>query len=182
MYSKGEEEMKEEIIWTKTILTVYRYLERVSQAIDKIVVKSGLSSGNVYGQNYLYNNVLSISQKIIDLSERKVTLINLKVLTEGIFKKLKAEDVAILVEKYVDGRKYKDIAERNNISLRTVYRRLDSAEEFFARILLARGFTPEKLSVMLENEKWILSAFNHIKEKSEDFFISTSFLAKAVSV
>lgn len=179
---KGDVEMKEEIIWTKTILTVYRYLERVSGAIDKIVVRSGLSSGNVYGQNYLYNNVLSISQKIIDLSERKVTLINLKVLTEEILKKLKPEDVKILIERYVDGKKYKDIAERNGISLRTVYRRLDASEEIFARFLSVRGYTPSKLSLMLSKEKWILNAFNHIKEKSEDFSVSASFLARAVSM
>ncbi len=174
--------MNEEIIWTKTVLTVYRYLERISGAIDKIVLRSGLGSGNVYGQNYLYNNVYSISQKIIDLSERKVTLINLKVLTEELLKKLKAEDVKILLERYVEGRKYKEIAQRNGISLRTVYRRLDASEAVFARLLVARGYSSSKLKAMTQNEKWIMSVYNHIKEKSEDFSVSASFLARAVSM
>ena len=107
---KGECIMNEEMVWSKTILTVYRYLERVSNAIDKIVRRSGLSSGNIYGQNYLRNNVLSISQKMIDLSERKVTLINLKVLTDEIFTKMKKEDACLLIERYIDGKKVKDIA------------------------------------------------------------------------
>lgn len=174
--------MKEDLIWSKTILTVYRYLERVAGAIDRIVLRSGLGSGNIYGQNYLYNNVLSISQKIIDLSERKITLINLKVLTEDILKKLKAEDLKILLERYVDGRKYKDIGTRNNISLRTVYRRLEASEIAFARFLDVRGFSSERLLKMLEHEKWILSVYQHIKEKSEDFSVSASFLARAVSM
>lgn len=174
--------MNEEIIWSKTILTVYRYLERVAGSIDKIVLRSGLSSGNIYGQNYLYNNVLSISQKLIDLSERKVTLINLKVLTEEILKKLKQEDVKILIDRYIDGRKFKDIALRNEVSMRTVYRRLDASEASFARFLQVKGFPASKLAKMLANEKWIMSAYQHIKDKSEDFSITTSFLARAVSV
>lgn len=174
--------MNEDLVWSKTILTVYRYLERLSGAIDKIVLRSGLSSGNIYGQNYLYNNVLSISQKIIDLSERKVTLINLKVLTEDIFKKLKREDLKILLERYVEGKKFKDIGEANNISLRTVYRRLEASENAFARFLSVRGYTDDKLLNMLSQEKWILSVHNHIKEKSEDFSVSASFLARAVSM
>ncbi len=177
-----EQKMKENLVWTKTILTVYRYLERVSGAIDKIVLRSGLGSGNIYGQNYLYNNVLSISQKIIDLSDRKIALINLKVLTEDILKKLKSEDVKILLDRYVDGRKYKDICLRNNISLRTVYRRLEASEIAFARFLNVRGFASDELFNMLKSEKWILSVYNHIKEKSEDFSVSASFLARAVSM
>lgn len=174
--------MNEEIIWTKTILKVYRYLERISGAIDKIVLRCGLGSGNFNTQTLYYNNVLSISQKIIDLSERKVTLINLKVLTESILKKLKVEDSRILIEKYVDGRKYKDISSRNQISLRTVYRRIGASEETFSRLLVAKGYTSRKLSEMLAKENWILSVYNQFKEKNDDFDLSSSFLDRAVSM
>lgn len=174
--------MNEEIIWTKTILKVYRYLERISGAIDRLVLRCGLGSGSFNSQMFYQNNVLSISQKIIDLSERKVTLINLKVLTETILKKLKAEDAKILIEKYVDGRKYKDICLRNQISLRTIYRRLESSENAFARLLVAKGYGWQKLSQMLAKENWILSVYNQLKEKNDDFDLSSSFLDRAVSM
>lgn len=178
---KGECIMNEEMVWSKTILTVYRYLERVSNAIDKIVRRSGLSSGNIYGQNYLRNNVLSISQKMIDLSERKVTLINLKVLTDEIFTKMKKEDACLLIERYIDGKKVKDIALKHNFSIRTAFRKIEIGEIFFTKALISRGFVPAKLEKQLSGEKWILRAYEHIKSKREDVS-PVPFLANAVSM
>ena len=48
---------KDEILWTKTLLSVYRYLERICGAIDKIILQRALNCSNVTGQNYFYNNV-----------------------------------------------------------------------------------------------------------------------------
>jgi hypothetical protein len=111
-----------------------------------------------------------------------VTLINLKVLTENILKKLKKSDLKILLERYVDGRKFKEIAERNGVSLRTVYRRLESSENAFERLLTARGYNPLKLKVMLQDEKWICGIFSHLKEKDGDFDFENFSIAKAVSM
>lgn len=177
-----KEEMNEDLVWTKTILTVYRYLERISDAIDKIVLESGLNCGKFYHQNYYYNNVLSISQKMIDLSERKVTLINLKLLTEQVLGRLKEKNVSILIARYVDGCKYREICDRCHISLRTIYRRLEVSELEFSRRLIARGYDANSLHKMLANEKWILSVYNHLKEKKNEFEVSPAFLAKVVSM
>ena len=67
-------------IWAKTILSSYRYLERIAGAIDKMVESSGINSRDMSGVAFSNNNILSLAEKMIDLSERKVKLINLKVL------------------------------------------------------------------------------------------------------
>ena len=66
--------------WSKTLLGVYNYLETIAGAIDKITMKTALNSFQFSKNNYEKNNVYNISNKLIDLSERKITLINLKIL------------------------------------------------------------------------------------------------------
>ena len=38
--------MNSDCVWAKTLLSVYRYLERIAGAIDKIIEKTGLGSAN----------------------------------------------------------------------------------------------------------------------------------------
>ena len=158
--------MKNDFVWSKTLLSVYRYLERIAGAIDKIILKSGINSLNICGQNFYHNNTRAITQKIIELSERKVTLINLK----------------ILVEKYLDGVKSKELMERHNISMRTVFRKLDTALKSFASCLIKKGYNNFYLTTMLKNEEWILNVYRTFANGKEDeIVLSKIHLVKAVS-
>lgn len=175
--------MKDNIVWGKTLLSVYRYLERIAGAIDKIIMQSALGSANIVGQNYYYNNVYSITQKILDLSERKVTIINLKLLIEEALSAMDKQDALILIEKYIDGIKSKDIMQKHDISMRTVFRKLDGAVKGFVSALQKKGFSGVRLEKMLENEGWINNAYKRIAEKNEDdFTLSSAYLSKAVSM
>ncbi len=149
--------------WAKTLLTAYRYLERIADALDSMIESRGLLSRNVSGINYSINNIFTLSEKIINLSERKVKLINLKVLTEKCLKKCGDKTACLLIEKYIDGRKNDDIAKRNDIAYRTLFRRLSLGEQKFQSVLDSMGFTEEKLDEYLSCEKWILE----IKKRQE---------------
>ncbi len=174
---------KDEILWTKTLLSVYRYLERICGAIDKIILQRALNCSNVTGQNYFYNNVFSITQRLIDLSQRKVTLINLKILIEGTLSKIDEQNAKILIEKYFDGRKYKEIATNHNFSMRTVFRKIENAEKCFCCALKMKGYGAFKLQNMLKNENWINNVYARFAEKeNDDLELSNSFLERAVSM
>ena len=175
--------MKNDYVWARTILSVYRYLERIAGAIDKIIMQKALSSANICGQNYYQNNVYTLSQNLIDLSERKVTLINLKILTENTLSKIDKDDANILIEKFFDGVKSKDIASRHEFSMRTVFRRIDSAVQKFAKTLSMQGYGDLALQNMLKDENWILCVYNRLATNvDEDFTLSGIFLKKAVSM
>ena len=107
--------MKENI-WAKTLLGVYRHLETVSDAIDRIVLKTALNS---YHFSLEGNDVLSTSNKLIELGERKVTLINLKLLVEDILTKIGQNEADILICRYIEGMKFKDIARIMGCSVST---------------------------------------------------------------
>lgn len=174
--------MNNEVVWTKTLLSVYRYLERIAGAIDKIVRKSALASCDISGKNFYYNNVFSISQKIIDLSQRKVTIINLKVLIEDVLKTMREKDAQILIERYFDSTKCKDIALSKGLSMRTVFRRLESAEQSFTNVLRSKGYCQSKLNTFLKDENWIKNTYLKIAQKDEDLCLSNAYIEKAVSM
>lgn len=174
---------KNNIIWTKTILSVYRYLERIAGAIDKIILQSGLGCQNVSTQNYFLNNTYAVSQKIIDLSERKVTLINLKILIEDTLREIPKKDAEILILRFFDGKKVKDLCELKNLSMRTAFRKIDSAVLSFTSALTRKGYDTCKLENMLESEAWIKNVYIRFSSKNVDEIqLSKVFLAKAVTL
>ena len=99
-------------LWAKTCLTVYRYLERISEAIDGLVNRQALNS---YYSNYTNNSVMDIADKIIELGERKVKLINIKVLIDDILAHMDTLSAQLLIEKYIFNNKRDEIAKRHNL-------------------------------------------------------------------
>ncbi len=175
--------MKNDLVWAKTILSVYRYLERICDAIDNIVMQSALGSFSIVGQDYSFNNVYSISQKIIDYSQRKITLINLKVLIEDVLQEISSADAKILIERYVEGAKRREMAEKFNVGLRTVYRKIDHAEQAFVKKMRLKGYGAFKMQEFLKDELWIKNAYHAIEDKGEENFqIADLNLKKAVAM
>lgn len=149
-------------LWAKTILSVYKYLERIAGAIDKLVERQALNSYYYFSGSSIDNGVLSVSKRIIELSERKVKLINLKILTENSLKKCDKLLAQILIAKYIDEDTSENIATSLGLTLRTYFRRLNQAEEQFYNNFALQGFNSKKLSAYLANEKWIVDVYQKL--------------------
>lgn len=72
------------------------------------------------------------------------------------------------------------MADNLNVGLRTIFRRIDSAEMSLKSKLSAKGYNDEKLKCMLKNEAWIINTYNIIASKNEDVELSNAYLDKAV--
>ena len=94
----------------KTVLLVYRYLDRIADAIDRLVERRALNSFYMSGIGCKDNNISNVAQYIIDLSQRKVKLINIKILTEMALDNCPILYSQILIEKYMDNDKACEIA------------------------------------------------------------------------
>lgn len=167
-------------IWAKTILTSYRFLEKVSDAIDRLVETRALNSFYMGSNNFSQNNVFVVSESLINLTERKKKLINLKVVCDQSLRSCKEEHAQILIERYIDGDKAKEIAERHELSMRTYFRRLESAEGEFSAYLSRNGYTEKFLAKTLLSEKWIYEIYSKFSSipREELFQISESYLKK----
>ncbi len=147
-------------IWAKTLLSSYRFLERIAGAIDKIIEKKALSSSQVSLSNIVTNNTLVLADQIIDLSERKIKLINLKILIQNALGKMDKSQARILIKKYIEKNSVDQILDSMSLSRRTYFRKVSEAESAFEAVCASLGYPYNKLDVYLQSEKWILEIKN----------------------
>lgn len=153
--------------WGKTLLYTYKYFNRITDAIDKMVNQAALNSYFDYNQKG--KGTLTVTQKILDLVERKKKIINMKVLVDKCLLACDGISGTILVERYIDNDSCDVIAQRHNINERTYYRRQESAEAKFYSNMVALGYDEQKLNEYLADEKWIIEVFEgYKKENLED--------------
>lgn len=169
-------------LWAKTSLSVYRYLERIADAIDRLVESKAINSFYVNSSNFFTNGVSVVADKIIELSERKVKLINFKVLIEKALTSCDAEQASLLIEKYFDGEKVKDIVAKHGLSMRTYFRKLNAAENAFYCELVHVGFTDEKLNQYLSSEKWIMEVMRRYAQDEKDVEVHALDMRKLEAV
>ncbi|MDR2634662.1 MAG: hypothetical protein LBC13_01630 [Clostridiales bacterium] len=116
--------MIKENLWVGALLASYTFLPKLAKSVDKAIkarVKSGFMSQHLnYG---ISAEELVVS--LIALNERKVLLINTKVIVDEICSKLKTEDLKLLRLRYFEHKQFSDIAVILNCALRTVFRRHD---------------------------------------------------------
>ena len=155
-------------IWAKTILSVYNYLDRVSEAIDKLVKENACNSFYFTGNQQSKNGVMQVADRIIALSERKVKLINLRVLADKALIDCDRGSAQILIERYMDGDSAEDIAKRHNLNIRTYFRHLVSAEEGFCANMAKYGFNSDKLQKYLGDERWVMEVFEKYLDQERE--------------
>ncbi|MBO5394596.1 MAG: hypothetical protein J6A28_01655 [Clostridia bacterium] len=151
--------------WGKTILSVYKFLDRVSEAIDKLVKQNAFNSFYFVGQNQSQNSVMAVADRILELTERKKRLINVRVLADKALLECDRHSAQILIEKYMDGDSSQAIAERHNLNIRTYFRHLLAAEEKFCGFMSKFGYDEKKLQRYLAGEKWIMEIYQSYKEQ-----------------
>lgn len=143
--------------WIRTLLRSYNYLERLVKGIDKMVKKISYSS--YHYNSYNYQSAFDLSNKIIDLNERKVLLINTKVLVDEMLKYIGKEGAKYLTLRYIDGLKNEDIAISLKKSVRTVSRNINNYINKAEFVLKKHGLDSEKLFNLYKDEQWFLDMY-----------------------
>jgi len=143
--------------WSKSALSVYRYLEHMANTIDKIVVATGKNSNHQNVQKY--QTTLYQTSKIIEFTERKRKMINLKIAVENALQRLPKIERRILVLAFVDGVKSEMISQLLEISLRTYFRKKSKALDNFKEQMIACGFDLEFFENEYACENWMMSIY-----------------------
>lgn len=164
--------------WSKSALSVYRYLETMSKSIDKIVLDLGKSSNNHEITNY--QTTYSQTSKILKLMDRKRKLINLKVIVENGLANLSKESRRILTLFYIDGITANYISQLLGISIRTFFRQKFKALEEFCKEIEEANYNVEFFEEEYANEAWFSSVYNDmlLKNTEEEDFIDAIAIKK----
>ena len=150
---------KEQINWAKTAILSYKHLGVICDAIDRLVETIATKSFYTSTKLLEINSIHSVSKKIIKLTDKKIDYINLKVLVEKIFTKLKPNRAKILVLKYIHNLPIEKIQEVLNISYRSCYRTLKLGIEDFASLMLDFGYTQEKMEILFIGDEFLNSIY-----------------------
>ena len=164
--------------WSKSALTIYRYLETMSNTVDKIVSCTGKTSYSSLLQKY--QSTYYQAGKMIELVERKRKMINLKIAVEEAFKSLDMLDRRILGLVYVDGVKSEKVANLLNMSLRTFFRRKITALSNFSDSMEASGFNNEFFIKEYSRERWFLSVYDECIQKNSNEDSLNGYVVKRV--
>ena len=153
--------------WARTILIVYNYLERVTGAIDKIVKQRAVNSFYYNSTSCGYNDVQNVTKDILSLTERKINLINLKVICEDALSKIKTEYAKLLIFTFIEKKKTTEVAQMLKISQRSYFRKLDLALQAFYKELVNMGYDENRLNDLYSKEGWILEVKDKTKDKEK---------------
>ena len=146
--------------WSKTALSVYRYLESMTETVNKKIINTG-SNSNKEGL-LVYQSTYFQTSQMIELIERKRKFINLKVAVEETLATLSNIDRRILVLAYIDGVTSVIIAQLLNVSLRTYFRKKAAAIERFADRMDKFGLNEKFFASEYGDEMWFMGVYNDI--------------------
>ena len=146
----------------KNFLLIYKFLPSLISSIDKLIMLRGVNSSSY--KTDVNTTTLGQINSIIALSERKVLLINLRVLANKVFSKMRKDYVKIIVLRFIDGWESKKIAEVLGLNVRTYFRRLNLAVSAFEsgmnmeiakkEHIFLKGDNSQMQSIFDKLEKW----------------------------
>lgn len=153
-------------LWSKTILSSYNYLEKLCDSLDKLIQNTAVNSYYSYSFKNGENSITNISKKIINLSNRKIDYINLKVLTDKALKDMTKQQAKLLILKFINKIQIDKVCELLQMNRRTAYRRIEKALIEFMDVLCSYGYTPEKFEVVYAHDPFIKSILKLVERNN----------------
>lgn len=165
-----------ELVWSKTILSIYRTLDTLISAIDNLVLCKGKNS-NHYSHMSGYNT-LEYMNNVISLIERKKRLINLKLIIEEMLLKMDSKQQRLLVLTFFDNAKSAVVADALGISLRTYFRKKEQALTSFACLMKNSQFNGTFFEENYADERWLMDYYFY---NSKNYSDENAFSSKITS-
>lgn len=141
--------------WAKALFFVYPSIPNIIKIVDNIVEQRASS---VIGVSSIYacpESSLKQMEKVIDMGERKLRLLNILNLTQELISRLDEKSFEIVSMKYFSRMKTASICDRLALEERSIFRRINRAIEKAARVLFSMGFSSDSISKMMTGEGWI---------------------------
>ena len=156
----GEQQIKY-ISWIKTLLWAHRILPNIVSTIDKIVLSYATSFSN---GSHIFddktNGTFGQVDEIIKLEDRKVSLINLKIMIETMVASLPKKYKDYVELKYYQNKKYPVVALELDIDERTCYRWNKIVLTKLMKFCALNNWSLEFIVSQVKVEKWLIPHYN----------------------
>ena len=155
--------------WCNTALVAYSALPKIVKELDfslSRLVKSSFKS--VHLKNGVSN--LQLIGEIMEINDEKRKIVNMRFIVTTALERLSDTSKHVLIGRLFKKQTFKELAGEMNMSIRSVYRRFQDAEEEFAHLLKIGGYTESWFEREYGNDQYILP----IKERFfEDKYLIT---------
>ena len=150
--------------FAKGMLFAYCKIPELLNEIDRCVDNYAVNSTNI---NYtVMHSAYDYTQRIIRCAERKKKLIILYKKIEAAFLCCGEHTQKLLCQKYFEGKNVSELCKVHKVSIRTIYRHVESALLQFARKLSKEGATDQEYLNSLKGEIWLTNVMHRIKQST----------------
>ena len=147
-------------IWCKSFLSIYNLIPSITKAVDNLILIKGVnSSATSFATS---GETAKQAESILTLSQRKINLINLKLLTDEILLEMDPFNSKVIVLKFIDNLLVDDITKCLNLTRRTLYRKLSRAIEEFERLFNKKVLSNYRIYKSFSEEKFLEDIFEKI--------------------
>lgn len=158
--------------WIKTLLSSYKTIPEILNTVDKIIE---LQATSVTFASDIFNkskSALCQVEKVIDLTERKNSLLNIYIMINEMIKKLSERDREIIEKKYMFNWSAEELAREYSVSPRTIYRKLDKLIQEIYEYCTKHNWTLKLIELQVKDEGWLKEKY--IKNIS-DYFKNSNY-------
>ena len=142
------------------MLNSYKYFPNIIKTIDKIIE---MRASTISFSTDIFNSSKNNNQieYIIDMGERKKSLVNIYVMISKFFKILPSDLRDIAEKKFFDKCTNEDLATEFGISIRTVYRKILKIIDEIYSFCLENKWSLEFIELQIGEEEWLIERFYH---------------------
>ena len=161
--------------WIKTLLSSYCVFPEIIKTVDKIIElqASTISFTNVYNS---HDSTLEQMEKVIDLSERKNSLVNIYLMTKDMLSELPIESYELLEKRYCLGFSIEEISKEFEYSIRTVYRKIERVIDEIYHFCIKKNWSLRLIESQIKNEGWL---FDRYRKIISDYLKNTNCLSSS---
>ena len=157
--------------WSNTVLVAFSALPKIVKELD-FAFNSRLKSS--FGSIHLKNGVstLKLVEEMVEINSYKSRLALLKVCVCAALERLSADERSVLTARIIEKKTFQEISDMSGMSLRTVFRKFDRAQENFAKALSLQGLDEE--AYLLHYDR--IPALRAVSERlvGETYFVAKS--------
>lgn len=145
--------------WIKTLLSSFQTFPEIISTIDKIIE---LQASTISFSSDIYNKQkkpFDQYEKVIDLSERKNSILNIYIMTKEMLKKLSYQDFEFIEKRFIYNWGIEELAKEYEVSMRTIYRRTDKIIDQIYKNSIANNWSLKFIESQTNNEDWLKERF-----------------------
>lgn len=157
--------------WSNTVLVAYSLLPKIAKELD-YAVKTRVDS-SFQGKHFkLGVGTEQLISEIIELTDEKRKIVNLRFIVTQALKKLDVIERAYLIARVTHKYTYQRIANETSTTLRTAFRKVTLAEKHFAENLKKMGYGEEWLAKEYGSSHYVAQIYKRIM--GEKYFTAKS--------